>query len=238
MVQPKPTPEEQLLKLIEGQNPTGSSGPQAGKPRAARKSLDLFAGIRKISGSFEYWRNSLRKKNSSGAALQIEAVLDIKWLNRALIVMVMITMGYLIIDLSFFKPGRRDFFNHVSVSEPLFPAISGIGNSAKQSSFYLDGIKRRNPFLAPGTVSQTPVNPQTGEAASTAGSPNIITEMLQGYKLVGISWGDEPLAMLEETATGRTYFLRKGQEFKGIKVQEISKERVMMTFEGQEAELF
>ncbi len=235
MVQQKPTPEEQLLKLIEGQGAAGA-GPQPVKPRSARKPMDLFGGIKKFSGVFEYWKNNFQRKNSSGAALQLEAVLDIKWLNRALIVMVMLTLGYLIVDLSFFKPGRKDFFSRVGVSEPVFSAAPGIGAPMKESSYYLDAIKRRNPFLPPGAGSPAPENPEDGVAS--AGAANIINEMLQGYKLVGISWGDEPLAMLEETATGRTYFLKKGQDFKGIKVQEIGKERVKLTFEGKEAELF
>ena len=44
--------------------------------------------------------------------------------------------------------------------------------------------------------------------------------------------------MIEEVSTGRTYFLRKDQEFKGLKVQEISKEKVTVTYEGQEGDLF
>lgn len=236
MVQQKPTPEEQLLKLIEGQGAPGSSPSQTGKKgRAAGKPFDPLAGFRKFSGMFEYWRNSFQKKNSSGAALQLEAALDIKWLNRALIVMVMLTLGYLVMDLAFFKPGRPDFFSHVSVGEPIFSASQGLGTQGKESSFYTDAIKRRNPFLPAGTATPTGAEE---ESLPGSGGSNIINEMLQGYKLVGISWGDEPLAMLEESASGRTYFLKKGQEFKGIKVQQIDKERVKLTFEGQEAELF
>lgn len=236
MVQQKPTPEEQLLKLIEGQGPAGNAGSPSGKSRSPRKPVDLLSGVKKISGIFEYWRSNLQRKNSTSASIQLEAVLDIKWLNRALIVMVMMTMAYLVMDLAFFKPGRKDFFNHVSVSEPVFPGMPGIGAPTKDSSFYLDAIKRRNPFMPPGTGTPAPANPEDGVVST--GNANIINEMLQGYKLVGISWGDEPLAMLEETATGRTYFLKKGQEFKGIKVQEVGKERVKLTFEGKEAELF
>lgn len=235
MVQQKPTPEEQLLKLIEGQGAPGSSSPQTGKARRAGKPFDPLSGFRKFSGMFEYWRNHFQKKSSTGTALQLEAALDIKWLNRALIVMVMLTLGYLVMDLAFFKPGRPDIFSNVSVTEPVFSAGQGMGIQGKESSFYLDGVKRRNPFLPAGTA--TPTGTEEESLPGTGGS-NIITEMLQGYKLVGISWGDEPLAMLEESATGRTYFLKKDQEFKGIKVQQIDKERVRLTFEGQEAELF
>lgn len=236
MVQQKPTPEEQLLKLIEGQGGQGAA-PEAGK-KPARKSFNPFAGLGKISGMFEYWKSSFQKKGQSGgggAAVALEAALDIKWVNRALIVMVMVTMAYLVFDLAFFKPGRKDFLSQVAVSEPVFSPMNGLNAQAKDPSFYLDAVKRRNIFLPAGSGS--PVAEEEAGVSTTGGS-NIINEMLQGYKLVGISWGEEPLAMLEESATGRTYFLKKGQEFKGIKVQEIGKERVKLTFEGQEAELF
>ncbi len=65
-----------------------------------------------------------------------------------------------------------------------------------------------------------------------------MTQLASSLKLVGISWGNEPLAMIEDSESTRTYFVKKGGEVKGMKVQEISKEKVTLTYEGQEAELF
>jgi hypothetical protein len=37
--------------------------------------------------------------------------------------------------------------------------------------------------------------------------------------------------MIEDVQTNRTYFLKRGQELKGVKVQSISKEKVVVTLE-------
>lgn len=237
MVQHKPTPEEQLLKLIENSGDASEkSSSEAAKPRDKGETRPSFPGFQKISGMMDYWKQAFQKKNAAGPVLHLETVLDIRWANRALIIMVFMALAYLVMDLSFFKPGRRNFFNQVSVSEPIFPLRSVSQNAAHDRAFYLQGLKRRTPFLAPGMVSQAAA-PLPG-AEGTPAASSAITDALQGTKLVGISLGEEPLAMMEDTATGRTYFVKKGQEFKGIKVQQISKEKVTVTYEGQEAELF
>jgi type II secretory pathway component PulC len=66
-----------------------------------------------------------------------------------------------------------------------------------------------------------------------------MTEVMNNLKLVGISWSSsEPLAMIEDNTTGRTYFLKQGQEINELKVQAISKEKVTVTYEGEEGFLF
>ncbi len=237
MVQHKPTPEEQLLKLIE--NPggaSGSKGPEAEKPGkkgASRPPLNFSAMFGKLSGAVQYWRQSLQKKNAAGGgvAVSLETVLDIKWINRALIVTVILVVGYLLIDLTLFKPGRPRFMNQVGVTDAVFPVRGDLGGT-QDVSYYLQGLRRRNPFLDAGTATPAP----SEEEPASRGNEEVM-EKIQGIRLVGISWGDEPLAMVEDSSTGRTYFLKKNQEFHGVKVQEIQKQKIIVTYEGQEAEL-
>jgi hypothetical protein len=236
MVQRKPTPEEQLLKLIENSGDAAGKPAEGAKPKGkgpARPSFNVSAAFGRFSGMVDYWKHAFQKKGAAaGPAVQLEAALDIKWINRALIVMVMLTIGYLMIDLTLFKPGRRDLLNQVSVTEPVFP-VRNAELSSRDNAFYLEGLRRRNPFLESGTA--TPVAQE--DAVDIPRDNSKVAEMMQGIKLVGISWGDEPLAMVEDTSSGRTYFLKKNQEFRGVKVQEITRERVIVTYEGQEAEL-
>lgn len=236
MVQRKPTPEEQLLKLIEGSgDAAGKKAPESKKPQGKGRSPLSFSFLGRIPAAFEYWKQSFQKKKSAGGGTAtLDAALDIKWINRALIVMVVLTLVYLVVDLALFKPGRKGVFNQVSVTEPLFSSLAESENAGHDAAFYLQGLKKRNLFLPAGTASQMPE-----EKAETAGkvTSEEMNAALSQIKLVGISWGDEPLAMVEDSATGRTYFLKKGQEFKGLKVQKIDKEKVHVTYEGQEAEL-
>jgi type II secretory pathway component PulC len=55
---------------------------------------------------------------------------------------------------------------------------------------------------------------------------------------VGIAWSNDPDAMIEDTKTHRTFFLKKGQTIdEEIKVQAIFKDRVVLSYKGEEIEL-
>ncbi len=239
MVQRKPTPEEQLLKLIEG----GAQGGQQPPASAPKRGFNPLKGLGKLAGIADYWKRAFQKKSAGSGAGTAAAVaspfefsIDMKWANRGLAAMTAVALCYLAVDLAFFRPGRQDFLASVATSEPVYPRLSnGLENSIKTIEFYKDITRKRNPFLAPGIV-EAPVETSEGAPEEAAGTP--IANVMQNLKLVGISWGEEPLAMVEETSTGRTFFLKKGQEVRGMKVQTISKERVKVTYEGQEGELF
>ncbi len=239
MVQRKPTPEEQLLKLIEGGNASEAGGASA--PSGKKPARGPLFNIGRLTGMIDYWKQALRKKSQDGggtatAVLPFSFTLDIKWANRALAVMVGMALFYLMMDLIFMRPGRRDFLSSVATSDPVFSVLkTGVEDSAKDAAFYQDAARKRNPFLAAGTVESTGAQAPAPEDA--AGAPNPLADALASLKLVGISFGEEPLAMVEDVATGRTFFLKKGQEVKGMKVQEIGKEKVVVTYEGQEGEL-
>ena len=242
MVQNKPTPEEQLLKLIEGGgNP---APPKAGVSPAVEKSKaesaagiakPSSAGLGKIAGFLEHFKGRLFSKSQNTSST---AVMDIKNVNRALAGLVILAVLYLIVDGLFFKAGDSKFMAQVSTSDAVFPMTNAASSMATDLRVYKDNLQRRNPFLPPQVHETTgPANSGAGAAAAGAGS-GTMTEMLQAYKLVGISVSDQPLAMIEEVSSGRTFFLRKGQEFKGMKVQTVSREKVTLTYEGQKGDLF
>ncbi len=242
MVQRKPTPEEQLLKLIE-QSESGKAHAESSpkteavkKTSPANKSNNLPSfGLGKLQGFFEYLKGGLGKKNTSSPA----AVLDIPHANRLLMVLVAGAALYLGIDLIFSRPDRA-FLSTVSTSDAIYSA--GMKNANQQSldiSVYQQALQKRNPFLSPeAQVAAEAAETGAGSAAAPAAGQGTVAEALQGVKLVGISWSEQPLAMIEDVSTGRTFFVRKGQEFNGVKVQEITQEKVNVTFEGQEGELF
>lgn len=235
MVQRKPTPEEQLLKLIEGGNGAVQTDAPASAPKSKSKS---FASVGKIPGFLDYAKKLFAK---SGTSFRPGIAFDIKNLNRVLLGLVAASAIFLVVDLLFFKPEQNNFLAQVSTSDAVFPGGTNVPEKISQDiATYKTSIQKRNPFLPPDMVAlpgPADSGKSTGGGVPTIGTGSV-SEALQGIKLVGISWSDNPLALIEDVSTGRTYFLRKGQEMKGIKIQDISKEKVIVTYQGQEGELF
>ena len=237
MVQRKPTPEEQLLKLIE--NPGSAS---AGSPAAASGKTALKTGkpafklpdFKKAAAFLDYFSRRRGQTPRTGGGIKIK----IGQVNRLLMALVAAAFIYLIVDVAFFQPKPSDFLADVGTSEPVYPSGPVPRAVGSELAAYQEPLTRRNPFLAAGT-NTPPADAPASLPVSAVGAPTgQLASVIQGLKLVGISLGQEPLAMIEETESGRTYFLKKGQEFKGVKVQNVTKEKVVLTHEGQEAELF
>ena len=63
--------------------------------------------------------------------------------------------------------------------------------------------------------------------------------MSKDLKLVGISWGQSPKAMIRSKKEQNTYFLRQEQiiGITGIEVKTIFKDKVIISYQGEEKEL-
>jgi type II secretory pathway component PulC len=70
------------------------------------------------------------------------------------------------------------------------------------------------------------------------GPSSRIIEATQNLKLVGISWSNDPDVMIEDTQNHRTLFLKKGRLINNeIKVEAIFKDKVVLSYQGEEIEL-
>lgn len=58
-----------------------------------------------------------------------------------------------------------------------------------------------------------------------------------GLRLVGVDWDDSPVALLEDTRTGKTYFAKRNDRVKNAKVKEIEKNKVIISVNGKTVEL-
>jgi hypothetical protein len=92
-----------------------------------------------------------------------------------------------------------------------------------------DAIKSTRP------VQVLPV-PATGPAT---GAPPVMVEDLSGVglRLVGVDWSDTPVALLEDLKSGKTYFVKKNERIKNVRVKQIQKDRVLISAHGQDVEL-
>ena len=55
--------------------------------------------------------------------------------------------------------------------------------------------------------------------------------------LLGVVWGDNPQAIIEDKKAQKTYFLSKGQGFNDIEVKDIFENKVILSYQGQQFEL-
>ncbi len=96
---------------------------------------------------------------------------------------------------------------------------------------YLETMARQNPF----GIGEQPLA-ATSSAAPVAQAPVDPNTLLGDAKLVGISLGEVPTAMVEQQK--QTYFLTIGDMLGPLKVKEILSDRVIFDADGKPVELF
>jgi hypothetical protein len=96
-------------------------------------------------------------------------------------------------------------------------------------SVYLEKIRQRDIFsLGERTASFV---------AESRGPSSRIISATENLKLVGISWSNDPDAMIEDKKALRTFFVKRGQMIGYVKVQAIFKDKVILSYGGEEIEL-
>lgn len=115
----------------------------------------------------------------------------------------------------------------VMLSAPPFAKASGQAQIARLSplGYYLDRIGGKDLF-SPQRIKLVKAK---GEISS--GEP------YTGLKLVGVDWGGNPVALIEDTKTQKTYFVKKGESVKDLKVMEIFRDRVKLRYDNKVIEL-
>jgi hypothetical protein len=217
------TPEKQLLKIIESKD---SKDAPAQKQAMKRKGLSFF--------SFGAWRgrassfgSGIGKGLKGGIALQ----LDIRAINKGLIAVMIALIGYLGFSL-------HASIKNVSGSPALKFQIKDVSKASnfpestnlKAMSYYTEKVLTRNIFKmglrkieAEEVIVERPVD--------------VLGDVAGHLRLVGISWSNNPDAMIEDTNNRRTFFVRRGQMVGELKVQAIFKDRVILMYKDTEVEL-
>jgi hypothetical protein len=221
----KLTPEKQLLKLIE--DPT--AGAVKGSRAKGVKVSALSFGV--LQGRFGFFRQAtgnMVKGWSSGTS----GPLDIRKINALLSVLTVATGAYFI-SSSFLVATR---FSKL----PAFSFKTEAGDKAgvgkytsrlKALAFYKEKVATRDIFQLGARKAPEAVVTAKEVAAKQ------MEEVLGKFKLVGISWSDNPDAMIESANDQKTYFLKRGQVLDGVKVEAIYKDKVVLSYNGMEAEL-
>lgn len=226
MAQARPiTPEKQLLRLIEEQK-GNTPGIQA--QAIKHHSLSLFsfgAWIGRISffkEVFKKWFHGIRPHQ-----------LDIKLINKILGLFIFVLVVYFISNLfsSLINLKKTPYLEFKPQEGASFAGTQQLSFLKKAASYYFEKVKERDIFKMGAK------KPTAAAEASHEGHSSRIIEATQHLKLVGISWSNDPDAMIEDTKALRTFFIKRGQMIGEIKVQAIFKDKVVLGFGTEEIEL-
>lgn len=212
------TPEEKLLKIIE--NPNSAKAVKL-KPKKIKINFLSFLSPAKFAGAF---KQILKDKNKVKSFF-----LNLKFINQALIVIAGILTVYLIFD---FIKGRPNLDKITAyTSERIAAAAAPVKAEAEIKlagiSDYLAQIAKRDifHFIPLRREEKLPEAKQ------------VLEDLLKNLKLVGIIWSKNPQAMIEDKSGNRTLLLNEGDMIDKMKVKQILRDKVIISYEDQEMEL-
>jgi len=210
------TPEEQLLKLIE-------KGDEAETTKFGwrRKQFFNFGNLKGL------WR-FLTKSISRAVAKLSKGIREpnLKALNKIFFILSMILLGCSIVGFVFGRPNIKEVYEKSQLIE-WKQSGKDVVSEARPFLHYLEMVNRRNIF-SPIVLKET---------KKTEVKKEKLQEMVSELSLVGISWGKEPVAMIEDSVGKKTYFLKKGMRINKFKIEDILKDRVILSFDGEKIEL-
>jgi len=204
---------ERLFKLIRGDENTLKDIQRRKSLEIGSKKLKEFAFLTK-QNLLEIF-HKLRKGEISFSKP------NLPFLNKALIGILSIMVIYLVFDFVSAILPRNAIVSpakYVKQKEASLAKLSPLG-------YYLDRIGGKDLF-SPQRIALVKAK---GEISS--GEP------YAGLKLVGVDWGGNPVALIEDTKTAKTYFVKKGESVKELTVLEIFRDRVKLRYDNKVLEL-
>ena len=208
------TGRERLLKLIGGDT---AALKEARKRNGIKTALRAFNELIYLvkQGTREIFQK-LRKGEFSLSRLNLIS------LKKALMVILPVMFVYLVCDFvgaTLFKK-----------SKIVFPAQ---GAASEESS--IRGLSPLNYYL--GEIAGKDIfNSQRIMLVKAKGSDSLAQPNF-GLKFVGADWGVNPVVLIEDVQTGKTYFVKKGDSVKDFKVTEIFRDRAILRHGNKVVEL-
>ncbi|OPX30310.1 MAG: hypothetical protein B1H08_02110 [Candidatus Omnitrophica bacterium 4484_171] len=111
--------------------------------------------------------------------------------------------------------------------KPSFYSRRSISN-LKELKYYLNEAKNRDIFNIVTAKQPEPKETKNIQA---------IAKKTSYLKLVGISWSNNPDAMIEDTRAKKTLFVKEGDLINNILVKKILRDKVILNLEGENIEL-
>ena len=228
------TPEKQLLKLIEGADKSKSSGSfTQGAGSAPQPPAKPFGAspVEKLRGTF-LGRFSFFKRNAKKQMRSGKFSLSLSTVNRVLTLAVAALFIYVVYDAAASAMSLKTppSFEPLKEKNPDRGAATMV-SPLKEGSFYQQKVTSRDIFKEGG-------KPLEKKKDKKEAAPAEESEVAKSLSLVGISWSSNPDVIIEDKATQKTYFVKRGQLVgDNVKVEAIFKDHVVLSHEGQEFEL-
>ncbi len=210
------------MEIIEGKEGV------AAKRSPAREGNKYFS-FSSLRGRLAFFKDGFSKKRTGKKSV----FQDLKRINLVLqcvigiaIVALVVVMSIEIKDLNTAKLVVKDAQARV-INEPV-----EVVSLLKQEQYYLKKAEIRDLFQM-GYQKRKAVDFKEENVNQTSQ----LVELTKNLKLVGISWSDDPDAIIENPELDKTYFIRKGYMIDAMKVHEIKKDRVILHYKGEEVEV-
>lgn len=214
MAKKKLTPEEQLLDLIEKGEAVPSQGVKRKKTAFLRRLwLSFKAGI---SGVAKRLKDGLKEPN-------------LKVLNRIFLIVCLGLIAYSVTDFIFKRPDINKVYRNAQLIVRKIKK-SKVASLVEQHPFlhYFEMVRRRNIF-SPVVLKEEEKKAEIKKVS--------LDSLTKDLNLVGISWGKNPIAMIEDSKVEKTYFLKKGEMINEFKIDDVLKDRVILSFKGETIQL-
>jgi len=216
--------------LIEEQK---GKNPAAVQAHALKRRSMSFVSLGAWLGRFSFSKDWFRRKIESFRGQS----LDTKSVNRILFLCACVFTLYFLVSTTTAL---------IQLNRPpdLDVPASGDGASVnlmervflkKAVSYYLEKIGGRDIFRM-GTVQKATTGADGAQTGMKVTSAKIL-DATESLKLVGISWSANPDAIIEDTKETKTFFVKTGQKIGDVKIQAIFKDKVILSYEGEETEL-
>lgn len=237
----KETAEKKLLKLIESTQAqeaavAGQPAPAAPAPAVENEAQKVLHSVQSVGFklSLPSFLNQIPGvfKGSAVGGGAVAASFGLKDINKVLLVGIVVVACFLVVS---FLSGLNQVNKGFTITVESAPANTDqFTPQFKDLQEYITTIARRNIFqpFEPKLAEK-----ETGERVAAV-TP--INEQTKDLRLVGISWLDTPesaSAMIENTQSGVTYFLRSGEKINNITVKEIYADSIVISFGNEEMEM-
>jgi hypothetical protein len=228
------TPEERLLRLIESEDKGGG--------RFALRDARTWAPF------FFPSKDKVRRLVSSWLSGRMAPrELNLQLVNRGLVVLLVLVAAAIALNTQRVRPSVTDLSLEVTSARPSAKKEQPLA-TLRPVEDYLTEVEARdlfNPVARPepkkAEAKAGPVKPPESTTPPKPPEPTaleILREKAKTLKLVGISWGPVPVAMIEDTAKRETSFLKERESINQIRIKAILRDRVVLTYGNAEYDLF
>jgi type II secretory pathway component PulC len=225
------TPEERLLRLIE-------SGEKGGGRLA-------FGDVRAWAPFFFPYKERARRLVASWfSGRLVPRELDLKLINRGLIVLLVLVVAAIALNAQRVRPSALDFSREARATSLAVKEAQPLA-TLRPVEDYLKEVEQRDLFnpVAPSAPKKAeakaePVKPPEATKPPEPTPLEVLRERAKSLKLVGISWGPVPVAMIEDTAKHETSFLKERESINQIRIKAILRDRVVLSYGNAEYDLF